>query len=109
MFQQSEKKREESEKRSEQLLLNMTLQNENTHIKLDMTKDILKRVETRVEKIVEEVVPPTKQTSLHEQFGIMKLNDSTGKREYKVYCCQERVVNKTKDSILKTYPQKHYY
>jgi hypothetical protein len=119
MFQQSEKRREEerndrvnAEKRAEQMLLKMTLQNEKTHskldkthTKLDKTKDILKRVETRVEKIVEEVVPPTKQTSLHEQFGIMKLNDSIGKREYKVYCCQKRVVKKTIDSILKTYPQ----
>ena len=119
MFQESEKRRVEdnkervkAEKRAEQMLLKMTLQNEKTHskldkthTKLDKTKDILKRVETRVEKIVEEVVPPTKQTSLHEQFGIMKLNDSTGKREYKVYCCQRRVVKKTKDSILKTYPQ----
>jgi hypothetical protein len=119
MFQQSEKRREEerndrvnAEKRAEQMLLKMTLQNEKTHskldkthTKLDKTKDILKRVETRVEKIVEEVVPPTKQTSLHEQFGIMKLNDSDGKRHYKVYCCQTRAVNKAKTSILKTYPQ----
>ena len=119
MFQQSEKRREEernervnAEKRAEQMLLKMTLQNEKTHIKLDKThtkldktKDILKRVETRVEKIVEEVVPPTKQTSLHEQFGIMKLNDSSGKREYKAYCCQKRAVNKAKASIIKSYPK----
>ena len=85
----------------------MTLQtNNNLDItKLDKTKDTLKRVEARVEKIVDEVVPPTKQISLHEQFGIMKLNDSTGKKHYKVYCCQTRAVNKTKNSILKSYPQ----
>ena len=38
-------------------------------------KTTLNRVEARVEKIVEEVVPPAKQISLHEQFGIMKLNN----------------------------------
>jgi hypothetical protein len=112
MLEQANIERREADKLNKQLLLDMKLQNEKTHskldkthTKLDKTKDILKRVETRVEKIVEEVVPPTKQISLHEQFGIMKLNDSSGKREYKVYCCQKRVVKKTKDSILKTYPQ----
>ena len=112
MFQESEKRRQESDKINRQLLLDMKLQNEKTHTKLDKThtkldktKDILKRVETRVEKIVEEVVPPTKQTSLHEQFVIMKLNDSSGKREYKAYCCQKRAVNKAKASIIKSYPK----
>ena len=112
MFEDERKRRMESDKENKQLLLDMKLQNEKTHskldkthTKLDKTKDILKRVETRVEKIVEEVVPPAKQVSLHEQFGIMKLNDSDGKRHYKVYCCQTRAVNKAKDSILKTYPK----
>ena len=119
MFQESEKRRIESDKQriksdkvNRQLLLDMKLQNEKTHTKLDKThtkldktKDILKRVETRVEKIVEEVVPPTKQTSLHEQFGIMKLNDLTGKRHYKVYCTQKRGVDKAKNSIIKSYPE----
>jgi hypothetical protein len=112
MFEESEKRRMESDKENKQLLLDMKLQNEKTHskldkthTKLDKTKDILKRVETRVEKIVEEVVPPTKQVSLHEQFGIMRLNDSTGDKQYKAYCCQTRAVNKIKNSIIKTYPQ----
>jgi hypothetical protein len=116
---ESDKQRLESDKINKQLLLDMKLQNDKTHndlnylkidnlkthTKLDKTKDTLKRVETRIEKIVDEVVPPTKQISLHEQFGIMKLNDSDGKRHYKVYCCQTRAVNKAKTSILKTYPQ----
>ena len=119
MFQQSEKRREEerndrvnAEKRAEQMLLKMTLQNEKTHskldkthTKLDKTKDILKSVEIRVEKIVDEVVPPTKQKDLHEQFGIMRLNDSSGDKHYKAYCCQTRAVSKAKYSIIKNYPQ----
>ena len=35
----------------------------------------------------------------------MRLNDSTGKREYKVYCTQQRGVAKAKNSILKSYPK----
>jgi hypothetical protein len=112
MLEEEKKERRQADKENKQLLIDMKLQNEKTHskldkthTKLDKTKDILKRVETRVEKIVEEVVPPAKQVSLHEQFGIMKLNDSDGKRHYKVYCCQTRGVNKAKDSILKTYPK----
>ena len=112
MLEEEKKERRQADKENKQLLLDMKLQNEKTHskldkthTKLDKTKDILKRVETRVEKIVEEVVPPTKQVSLHEQFGIMILNDSTGDKQYKAYCCQTRAVNKIKNSIIKTYPQ----
>ena len=90
------KRREEAEKRAEAMLLKMTLQNEKTHEKLD---------KTRVEKLVEEVVPPTKQISLHEQFGIMKLLDKDGKRQYKVYCFQKRSVTHAINSILKSYPK----
>jgi chromosome segregation ATPase len=77
---------------------------EKTHIKLDKTKKTLKRVEARVELLVDEVVPPAKKVSLHEQFGIMKLNDSDCKREYKVYCVQKRGVLKARASIMKEYP-----
>ena len=112
MFQESEKRRIESDKINRQLLLDMKLQNEKTHTKLDKThtkldktKDILKRVETRIDIIVEEVVPPTKQKDLHEQFGIMRLNDSSGEKHYKAYCSQTRSVNKAKSSIIKNYPQ----
>ena len=65
------------------------------------------------ELLVDEVVPPAKKVSLHEQFGIMKLNDrgeaaksgdSDGKREYKVYCVQKRGVLKARASIMKEYP-----
>ena len=55
--------------------------------------------------MVEEVVPPTKQLSLHEQFGIMKLLDKDGKRQYKVYCVQKRSVTHAINSILKSYPK----
>ena len=78
---------------------------EHTNIKLDKTKISLQRVEARVDILVEEVVPPAKKVSLHEQFGIMKLNDSEGKREYKVYCVQTRGVCKARASILKEYPK----
>jgi hypothetical protein len=119
MLEATDKRREEAEKRAEAMLLKMTLQNEKTHVKLDKTQDkldkthvkldktkvTLKRIETRVEKIVKEVVPPAKQISLHEQFGIMKLFDSEGKRDYKVYCTQKRCVAKAKNSILKIYPK----
>ena len=115
---ESDKRREEAEKRAEKMLQDMKDQNDRTHAKLDDTKKTLdkaeidndkikttlNRVEARVEKIVEEVVPPTKQLSLHEQFGIMKLNDKSGKYYFKVYCVQSRNVAKAKHSILKTHP-----
>ena len=119
MLEKESEERRKSEKRAEQMLLKMTLQNEKTHTKLDKTektlekaeidnskiKTTLKRVETRIDKIVDEIVPPAKQISLHEQFGIMKLNDSSGKRHYKVYCTQKRGVDKAKNSIIKSYPE----
>lgn len=122
----SDKRREESEKRAEEMLLKMTLQNEKTHITLETTnikldnttktlekaeidnakiKTTLKRVETRIDLIVDEIVPPARQVSLHEQFGIMKLNDPTTSKHYKVYCSQKRGVAKAKNSILKSYPK----
>ncbi len=123
---EADKRREEAEKRAEKMLQDMKDQNDRTHAKLDDTKKVLdntekilekaeidnhkikttlNRVEARVEKIVEEVVPPTKQISLHEQFGIMKLNDKSGKYQYKVYCTQARNVGTAKYSILKAYPK----
>ena len=42
MFEESDKRREESEKRAERMLLNMTLQNEKTHITLETTNIKLK-------------------------------------------------------------------
>lgn len=125
MFEDSDKRREESEKRAEQLLLDMKLQNEKTHITLETTnikldnttktlekaeidndkiKTTLRRVETRIDLIVDEIVPPARQVSLHEEFGVMKLNDITNARHYKVYCSQKRGVAKAKSSILKSYP-----
>ena len=118
MLEKSDKRREEAEKRAEKMLQDMKDQNDRTHAKLDDTKKTLdkaeidnhkikttlNRVEARVEKIVEEVVPPTKQLSLHEQFGIMKLNDKSGKYYFKVYCVQSRNVAKAKHSILKAHP-----
>ena len=77
---------------------------EETKNTLEDTKDTLDRVEARVDVLVQEVVPPAKQVSLHEQFGILKLNDPTKKRQYKVYCAQKRCVEKAKDSIKKEYP-----
>jgi hypothetical protein len=49
-------------------------------------KNILHRVETRFEKLLEKVIPPAKQLSLHEQFGIMKFYDENKEWQYKVYC-----------------------
>ncbi len=125
MLAKESAERREAEKHAKQMLQNMIDQNDRTHIKLDDTKKVLDdtqktlekaeidndkikttlgRVEARVEKIVEEVVPPAKQVSLHEQFGIMKLNDKSGKYQYKVYCAQLRNVSKSKNSITKAYP-----
>ncbi len=94
------------------MLQDMKDQNDRTHTKLDKAeidnhkiKTTLGRVEARVEKIVEEVVPPAKQISLHEQFGIMKLNDKSGKYQFKVYFAQTRNVSKAKHLILKTHPK----
>ena len=66
MLEASDKKREEAEKRAEDMLLKMTLQNEKTHIKLDETSEKLddakidntklKVALKRVKKIVEVVV-----------------------------------------------------
>jgi hypothetical protein len=126
MLIESDKRREESERRSEKMLQEMKDQNEKTHFKLDDTKKTLDntekmlekseidndkikttlhRVETRVEKLVEEVVPPAKQVSLHEEFGIMRLNDKNGKWQYKIYCSQKRCVEQAKRSIKKDYPK----
>ena len=112
MLEQANVERRESEKHAKQMLQNMIDQNDRTHTKLDKAeidnhkiKTTLGRVEARVEKIVEEVVPPAKQLSLHEQFGIMKLNDKSGKYQYKVYCTQARGVGTAKHSILKSYPK----
>ncbi len=119
MLEEANIERREAEKRAEKMLQDMIDQNDRTHAKLDDTKKTLdkaevdnhkikttlNRVEARVEKIVEEVVPPTKQISLHEQFGIMKLNDKSGKYQYKVYCTQARNVGTAKYSILKAYPK----
>jgi hypothetical protein len=110
--EEADKRREEAEKEAKKMLQDMKDQNDRTHTKLDKAeidnhkiKTTLNRVEARVEKIVEEVVPPTKQISLHEQFGIMKLNDKSGKYQYKVYCTQARNVGTAKYSILKAYPK----
>jgi len=119
MLEEANIERREAEKRAEKMLQDMIDQNDRTHAKLDDTKKTLdkaevdnhkikttlNRVEARVEKIVEEVVPPTKQISLHEQFGIMKLNDKSGKYQFKVYCTQARNVGTAKYSILKSYPK----
>ena len=112
MLEKSDKRREEAEKEAKKMLQDMKDQNDRTHTKLDKAeidnhkiKTTLGRVEARVEKIVEEVVPPAKQLSLHEQFGIMKLNDKSGKYQYKVYCTQARGVSQAKHSILKAYPK----
>jgi hypothetical protein len=125
MFEEEKIERREAEKRAEEMLLKMTLQNEKTHITLETTnikldnttktlekaeidnakiKTTLKRVETRIDLIVDEIVPPARQVSLHEQFGVMKLNDPTNSKQYKVYCSQKRGVAKAKSSILKSYP-----
>ena len=110
--EEADKRREEAEKEAKKMLQDMKDQNDRTHTKLDKAeidnhkiKTTLGRVEARVEKIVEEVVPPTKQISLHEQFGIMKLNDKSGKYQFKVYCTQARNVGTAKYSILKAYPK----
>jgi len=110
--EEADKRREEAEKEAKKMLQDMKDQNDRTHTKLDKAeidnhkiKTTLGRVEARVEKIVDEVVPPTKQISLHEQFGIMKLNDKSGKYQFKVYCTQARNVGTAKYSILKSYPK----
>jgi len=110
MFEESEKRREESDKLNKQLLDNIIHQNQinfskldKIHLKIYKNTDILKRLESRVEKIVEEVVPPTKQLSLHEWFGIMKLNCPYSNKQYKVYYGTEKHINKAQGSIHKRY------
>jgi hypothetical protein len=110
MFEESEKRREESDKLNKQLLDNIMDQNQiniskldKIHLKIYKNTDILKRLESRVEKIVEEVVPPTKQLSLHECFGIMKLNCPYSNKQYKVYYGTEKHINKALGSIRKRY------
>ena len=125
MLENSDRRREEAEKEAKKMLQNMIDQNDKTHAKLDKTEKVLEntekmldkaeidndkikttlgRVEARVEKIVEEVVPPVKQLSLHEQFGIMKLNDKSFKHQYKVYCTQTRGVSKVRNDAIKKHP-----
>ncbi len=118
MLEKSDRRREEAEKEAKKMLQDMIDQNNKTHEKLDNTekmldkaeidndkiKTTLGRVEARVEKIVEEVVPPVKQLSLHEQFGIMKLHDKSSKHQYKVYCTQTRNVGQAQHTIIKKHP-----
>ena len=118
MLKEANIERREAEKRAEKMLQDMIDQNNKTHEKLDKTEKVLEkaeidndkikttlgRVEARVEKIVDEVVPPVKQLSLHEQFGIMKLHDKSSKHQYKVYCTQARNVGTAQHSILKKHP-----
>ena len=49
MFEESDKRREEAEKRAEQMLIKMTLQNEQTHIKLDNTEKILENTNIKLD------------------------------------------------------------
>lgn len=110
MFEESENRRMESDKINKQLLNDIIHQNhinfsklDKIHHKIYKNTDIIKRLETRLEKIVEEVVPPIKQLSLHEYFGIMKINNPIFKRQYKVYYGLKKDIKKIRTSILATY------
>ena len=117
MFEESEKKRNESDKQrlendkiNTQLLHDIIHQNQinfskldKIHLKIYKNTDILKRLESRVENIVDEVVPPTQQLSLHECVGIMKLNCPYSERQYKVYWGLEKDIDKAMGSIRKVY------
>ena len=119
MLEESEKQRKNDHKESLKMLENMTRQNNITHIKLDETQGKLDKadnhieelqitldtVSNRIEIVVDEVVPPSIRVELHEEIGIMELNESTSKYTHKVFCRQNKSANNAKNRILRDYPQ----
>jgi hypothetical protein len=83
----------------------MMAQHHKTHNKLDETQNTLDTVNSRIEIVIDEVVPPSSRVELHEEIGIMELNDSTSKYTHKVFCRQNKSANNAKNRILRDYPQ----
>jgi len=83
----------------------MMTQHHKTHNKLDETQNTLDTVSSRIEIVIDEVVPPSIRVELHEEIGIMELNDSTSKYTHKVFCRQNKSANNAKNRILRDYPQ----
>lgn len=105
MLEESEKQRKNDHKESLKMLEEMKRQNEKTHIILDETQNTLDTVSSRIEIVIDEVVPPSIRVELHEEIGIMELNDSTSKYTHKVFCRQNKSANNAKSRILRDYPQ----
>ena len=83
----------------------MMAQHHKTHNKLDEIQNTLDTISNRIEIVVDEVVPPSIRVELHEEIGIMELNDSTSKYTHKVFCRQNKSANNAKNRILRDYPQ----
>lgn len=90
----------------------MMSQHNKTHVKLDKADNhieelqiTLDTVSSRIEIVIDEVVPPSIRVELHEEIGIMELNDSTSKYTHKVFCRQNKSANNAKNRILRDYPQ----
>jgi hypothetical protein len=118
MLETESAERRAAEKRAEDMLLKMTLQNEKTHIKLEETSEklddakidnkklkvTLKRVEKIVEVVAEHVVPPAQLKKLHEQVTLTRVVNDKGLDEYKISCTQQGGAAKARKEILKKYP-----
>ena len=90
----------------------MMSQHNKTHVKLDKADNHIEELQTtldtvssRIEIVIDEVVPPSIRVELHEEIGIMELNDSTSKYTHKVFCRQNKSANNAKNRILRDYPQ----
>jgi hypothetical protein len=105
MLEESNKRRENEHKESLKMHNEMMAQHHKTHNKLDETQNTLDTVNSRIEIVIDEVVPPSCRVELHEEIGIMELNDSTSKYTHKVFCRQNKSANNAKNRILRDYPQ----
>ena len=105
MLEESNKRRENEHKESLKIYNDMMAQHHKTHHHIEELQTTLDTVNTRIEIVVDEVVPPSIRVELHEEIGIMELNDSTSKYTHKVFCRQNKSANNAKNRILRDYPQ----
>lgn len=105
MLEESNKRRENEHKESLKIYNDMMAQHHKTHNHIEELQTTLDTVNSRIEIVVDEVVPPSIRVELHEEIGIMELNDSTSKYTHKVFCRQNKSANNAKNRILRDYPQ----
>jgi hypothetical protein len=105
MLEESNKRRENEHKESLKIYNDMMAQHHKTHNHIEELQITLDTVSNRIEIVIDEVVPPSIRVELHEEIGIMELNDRTSKYTHKVFCRQNKSANNAKNRILRDYPQ----